>query len=71
MPWLSANMVAWLHEYAMKLMSKHSRVYSSYQMDVESDAFKRAFVTHCNAVTTAVEGTLKTFDCEGREKKKC
>ena len=36
MPWFRANMTAWLYEYAKKHMSNHSRVYSSYQMDVGS-----------------------------------
>ena len=30
MPWLRANMTAWLNEYAKKQMSKHSRVYSAF-----------------------------------------
>ena len=43
-----------------------SRVYSSYQMDIGSEAFKRAFVKHRNAVTTAVKRTSKTNGCDGR-----
>ena len=54
MSWFRANMTAWLYEYAKKHMSKHGRVYSTYQLDIEAGAFKRAFVTHWNAVTTAV-----------------
>ena len=53
MPWFRANMTAWLYEYAKKHMSKHSRVYSAYQLDIGAGAFKRAFVTHRNAVTTS------------------
>ena len=53
MPWFRANMTAWLYEYAKKHMSKHGRVYSEYQLDIGAGAFKRAFVTHRNAVTTA------------------
>ena len=60
-------MTAWLHEYAKKRMSKNSRVYSSYQMDIGLEDFKRAFFTHRNAVTTAVKITLKTIDCDGTE----
>ena len=44
-------MTAWLYEYDKKHMSKHSRVYSAYQLDIGAIAFKRAFVTHRNAVT--------------------
>ena len=55
MPWFRADMTAWLYEYARKHMSKHGRVYSGYQLDIGAGAFKRAFVTHRNAVTTAVK----------------
>ena len=48
-------MTAWLYEYAKKHMSKHGRVYSEYQLDIGAGAFKRAFVTQRNAVTTAVK----------------
>ena len=43
--------------------------YSPHQMDIVSEAFKRASLTHRNAVTTAVKRTLKTNDCDGRERK--
>ena len=55
MPWFKANMTAWLYEYAKKHMLKRSRVYSAYQLDSGAGAFKRAFVTHRNAVTTGTE----------------
>ena len=61
-------MTAWLYEYAKKHLSKHSRVYSAYQLDIGAGAFKRAFVTHRNAVTTAVKRTSRTSECDGREK---
>ena len=44
-------------------MSKHSRVYSAYQLDIGA----RAFVTNGNAVTTAVKRTSRTSECDGRE----
>ena len=59
---------AWLYEYAKKHMSKHSRVYSAYQLDIGAGVFKRAFVTHRNAVTTAVKRTSRTSECDGRER---
>ena len=62
-------MTAWLYYYGKKHMSKHSRVYSAYQLDIEAGAFKRAFVTHRNAVTTAVKRISRTSECNGREKK--
>ena len=58
----------WFYEYAKKQLSKHSRVYSAYQLDIGAGAFKRAFVTHRNAVTTAVEKISRTSECKGREK---
>ena len=60
MPWFRANMTAWLYEYVIKHMSKHGRVYCGYQLDIGAGAFKRAFVTHRNAVTTAVKRISRT-----------
>ena len=48
-------------------MSKHSRVYSAYQLDIGARAFKRDFVTNRNAMTTAVKRTSRTSECDGRE----
>ena len=61
-------MIACLYEYAKKHMSKHSRVYSAYQLDLGGGAFKRAFVTHRNAVTTALKRISRTSESEGRER---
>ena len=63
-PQFRVKMTLWLYDYAKKLMSKHIRVYSSYQMDIWSEAFKRAFLTHRNAMTTSMERTSKTNDCD-------
>ena len=52
----------------LKSMSKHSRVYSAYQLDIGAGAFKRAFATHRNAVTTALKRTSRMSECNGREK---
>ena len=71
MPWFRDNMTAWFYEYAKKHMSKHRTVYSAYQLDIGAGAFKRAFVTHRNAVTTAVKRTSRTSrtsESNGREK---
>ena len=68
MPRFRANMTAWLYEYANKHMSKHGRVYSGYQLDIGAGAFKRAFVTHRNAVTTAVKRISRTSERSGKEK---
>ena len=58
-------MTASLYEYAKKYMSKHSRVYSVYQLDIGAEAFKQAFVTHRNAVITAVKRNSRTSECDG------
>ena len=68
MPWFRANMTAWLYNYAKKHMSKHSRLYSAYQLDIRAGVFKQAFVSHRNAVNTAVKRTSRTSECNGREK---
>ena len=68
MPWFRANMTAWLYEYAKKHMSKHGRVYSEYQLDIGAGAFKRALVTHRNAVTTALKRISRTSERSGKEK---
>ena len=77
MPWFRANMTAWLFEYAKKHMLTHSRVYSAYQLDIGVGAFKcwsrsnfgvgAFFVTHRNAVNTAVKRTSRTSECDGRK----
>ena len=41
-------------------------VYSAYQLDIGAGAFKRAFVTHRNAVINAVKRTSRTSECDGR-----
>ena len=68
MPWFRANMTAWLYEYAKNHMSKHGRMYSEYQLDIGAGAFKRAFVTHRNAVTTAEKKISRTSERSGKEK---
>ena len=60
-------MTAWLYEYAKKHMSKHGRVYSTYQLDIGAGAFKRAFITHRNA-TTAMKRISRMSEHDGREK---
>ena len=61
-------MTASLYEYAKKHMSKHSRVYSAFQLDIGAGAFKSAFVTHRNVVTTAVKKTSRTNEGDERER---
>ena len=47
---------------------RHSRVYSAYQLDVGVGAFQWAFVTHRNAITTAVKRTSRTSEYDRRER---
>ena len=68
MPWFRANTTAWLYEYATKHMTKHSRVYNAYQLDIGAGAFKRAIVSHRNAVTTVVKRISRTSECDGKKK---
>ena len=44
------------------------RVYSAYHLENGAGAFKRAFVTRRNAVTTAVKRTSSTNEYDGRER---
>ena len=49
-------------------MSKHSRVYSAYQLVIGAGEFKLAFVSHRITLTSAVKTTSRTSECDGREK---
>ena len=69
MPWFTVKMSARLYEYAKKHMSEHSRVYSAYHLDIGAGAFKRAFVTHRKALTTAVKRALRKSEYDGRERR--
>ena len=60
-------MTARLYENAKKHMSKHGRGYSEYQLDIGAGAF----VTHRNAVTTAVRRTSRTSEPSERRRKRC
>ena len=50
------SMTALINECAKKHMSKHSRVSSYFQLDL--DVFKRVFICHGKAVTTNAKRTL-------------
>ena len=61
MPWFRAVMTSWMHERTKRHMSRKTEAYRSFQLDIGPGAYKRAFLTHRNAVTTAVkrvDGTL-------------
>ena len=55
MPWFRAKMISWMYERAKRHMSRNTEAYQSFQLDIGPGAYKRAFLTHRNAVTTAVK----------------
>ena len=70
MPWFRAVMTSWMYERAKRHMSRNTEAYQSFQLDIGSGAYKRAFLTHRNAVTTAVKqvaGTPCVTETENRE----
>ena len=44
-----------MYERAKRHMSRNTEAYQSFQLDIGPGAYKRAFLTHRNAVTTAVK----------------
>ena len=55
MPWFRAAMTSWMYERAKRHMSRNTEAYQSFQLDIGPGAYKRAFLAHRNAVTTAVK----------------
>ena len=55
MLWFRAVMTSWMYERAKRHMSRNTKAYQSFQLDIGPGAYKRAFLTHRNAVTTAVK----------------
>ena len=55
MPWFRAVMTSWMYERAKRHMSKNTEAYPPFQLDIGPGAYKRAFLTHRNVVTTAVK----------------
>ena len=55
MPWFRTVMLSWMYERAKRHMSKNTEAYQSFQLDVGLGAYKRAFLTHRNDVTTSVK----------------
>ena len=55
MPWFRAVMTSWMYECAKRHMSRNTEAYQSFQLDIGPGAYKRAFLTHISAVTTAVK----------------
>ena len=55
MPWLRAVMTSWMYERAKRHMYRNTEAYQSFQLEIGPRAYKRSFLTHRNAVTTAVK----------------
>ena len=55
MPWFGAVVTSWMYERAKRHMSRNTEAYQSFQLDIGPGAYKRAFLTHRNVVTTAVK----------------
>ena len=70
MPWFRAVMTSWMYERAKRHVSRNTEAYQSFELDIGLGAYKRAFLTHRNAVTTAVKrvaGALCVTETEKRE----
>ena len=70
MPWFRAVMTSWMYERAKRHMSRNTEAYQSFQLDIGTGAYKRAFLTHRNAVTTVVKrvaGAPCVTEAEKRE----
>ena len=69
MPWFRAVMTSWMYERAKRHMSRNTEAYQSFQLDIGPGAYMRAFLTHRNAVTTAVKRVAGT-PCVTEDEKK-
>ena len=54
MPWFRAVMTAWVYERAKRHMSRKTEAYQPFQLDIGPGTYERVFLTHRNAVVTAV-----------------
>ena len=52
----------------LDLFETTCKILQKYQLDIGAGAFRRAFVTHRNAITTEVKRTSRTSECDGRER---
>ena len=69
MPWFRADMTSWMYERAKLHMSRNTEVYQPFHLDIGTGAYKRVFLTHRNAVTTAVRRVAGTPCVTDQEKK--
>ena len=70
MPWFRAVMTSWTYECSKRHMSRNTEAYHCFDLDIGPGAYMRAFLTHSNAVTTAVKrvaGAPCVTEAEKRE----
>ena len=71
MPWFRVVMTSWMYEREKRHMTRNTEAYQSFQLDIGPVAYRRAFLTHRNAVTTAVKqvaGAPCVIETEKRER---
>ena len=59
MPWFRAVKTSWMYERSKRLMSRNMEAYQSFKLDLGPGAYKRVFLTHRKAVTTAVKRSVR------------
>ena len=69
MPWFRAVIMAWVYERAKRHMSRNTEAYQSFQLDIGPGAYRKAFLTHRNAVTTVVK-RVAGMSCTTEQEKK-
>ena len=55
MPWFRAVMTSWMYERAQRHMLRNTEAHQCFELDIGPGDYKRAFLTHRNAVSTAVK----------------
>ena len=64
-----AFMTSWMYERAKRHMSRNTEIYQPFQLEIGPGTYKRVFLTHRNAVTTAVKRVAGTPCVQEHEKK--
>ena len=62
-------MTSWIYEHAKRHISRNTEAYQTFQLDIGPGAYKRVFLTHRNAVTTAVKRVAGNPCVTDQEKK--
>ena len=67
--WFHAVMTSWIYEHVKRHMSRRTEAYQFFQLKIERVPIKRVFLTHRNAVTTAVKRDIG-LSCTNESEKK-